>query len=323
MPDTDSFHDPFLACAVAASAVPGLGVMIGGTDAIRRGPAELLQSMLSLADLTDGRALCCVAAGEVKQISPFGHNRSEGLHRLEDVLRIVRLLSDCDGPVDYEGNIWKLRAAYIGCIRRQLPEFWAIGAGPKLIELASAYADGFMSVGPNAMPTPERYGEVVATLRTGLAAAGRTSDDFGFGLIFEVLCHDDPAVIEAALDNGLLKFLAAMNGRLNQRDWLAEGVEPVFPPPWHYALHLLPSEMTLEVANDAIERVSPEMMRKSFLIGTPEEIADQILDYVRVGVNLIAPADCLPLALGSGIALESFGRMLQVLALVRKKAEKL
>lgn len=319
MPDTDSFHDAFISCAVAGVAAPGLGVMIGGTDAIRRGPAELLQTMLSLADLTEGRALCCLAAGEVKQISPFGYNRSEGLARLEDVLRIVKALSECDGPIDYEGNIWKLKKAYVGTIRPQRPEFWAIGAGPKLIDLAARYADGFISVAPNACPTPERYNGHMRKIQDGMEAAERKVDDFGYGLIFEVLCHEDPAVIEAARENRLLKFLAAMNGRLNQKDWVAEGVEPAFPLDWHYALRLLPSEMTLEEANDAIDRVSPKMMEKSFISGSPKEVADQIVEYVHAGVNLIAPADCLPLALGSGVAMESFVRMLKLIELVREK----
>ena len=33
-------------------------------------------------------------------------------------------------------------------------------------------------------------------------------------------------------------------GRLNQRDWRKEGLEPVFPDDWHYALRLLPHALT-------------------------------------------------------------------------------
>ena len=49
--------------------------------------------------------------------------------------------------------------------------------------------------------------------------------------------------------------------------------------------------MTPEEAQDVISRVTPEMVRKSFLVGTPEEVADQILPYVEAGMNLMAPAD--------------------------------
>src|SRR5439155_397496 len=70
MVDLDSFYDPWVACAIASAATSNLGTLIGGTDATRRGPAELLQSMLSLADLTKGNSILCVGAGEMKQITP-------------------------------------------------------------------------------------------------------------------------------------------------------------------------------------------------------------------------------------------------------------
>jgi len=54
--DLDRSMTPSWPAPVAGAATSSLGVLIGGTDATRRGPAELLQSMLSLADLTEGNA---------------------------------------------------------------------------------------------------------------------------------------------------------------------------------------------------------------------------------------------------------------------------
>jgi hypothetical protein len=53
MPDPDSFNDPFATLAYAASAAPSMNLMVG-TDASRRGPAELAQSMLTLSGMTTG-----------------------------------------------------------------------------------------------------------------------------------------------------------------------------------------------------------------------------------------------------------------------------
>src|SRR5262245_41730758 len=62
MQDCDSFADAFQLCAFAAAATTRLGVSTT-TDAIRRGPAELLQTMLTLASATDGRAVFQFGAG--------------------------------------------------------------------------------------------------------------------------------------------------------------------------------------------------------------------------------------------------------------------
>jgi phthiodiolone/phenolphthiodiolone dimycocerosates ketoreductase len=289
--DLDSHYDPWIACAVAGAATSNLGVLIGGTDATRRGPAELLQAMLSLADMTNGKAILCVGGGEMKQITPFGYKRSERLKRLEDVLQIVKVLEECTGPIDFDGKVWQYRDAYIGCIRRHLPEFWTMGGGPKVIELAGKYADGFMTVAPGVASTPERFAENAGQIRRAVTEAGRDPDEFGFGCMFLTFMYDDPSVVEGLLEHPTIKFYAAIAGRLNQADWLAEGIEPAYPPDWHYALDLLPCSIGLDEANDVISRVTPEMLQKSFLFGTPEEVADQVLPYVEAGMNLFAPAD--------------------------------
>jgi phthiodiolone/phenolphthiodiolone dimycocerosates ketoreductase len=322
MPDLDSFHDAWIACAVASAATPNLGVLIGGTDATRRGPAELLQSMLSLADLTDGNAICCVGAGEMKQIVPFGYKRAERLKRLEDVLQLVKELEECTGPINYDGGVWQYRDAYIGCIRRHLPEFWTMGAGPRVVGLAGKHADGFMTVAPGAATTPERFADQVSDIKKSVIEADRDPEDFGFGCMFLVFIHDDPNAIEAVMQSPVIKWYAAIAGRLNQADWAAEGIEPVMPLDWHYALNLLPCSVTPEEAEDVISRVTPEMVRKSFLVGTPEEVADQILPYVDAGMNLMAPAD---LSIWGGQSAEELAegheRSLRLNRLVKEGAE--
>src|SRR5262245_26039397 len=76
--DPHSFPDVFALSGYLLAKAPGLGVTIS-TDSVRRGPAELLQSALTLADMTNGHATLHVGAGEAKQTKPFGYKRSQGL----------------------------------------------------------------------------------------------------------------------------------------------------------------------------------------------------------------------------------------------------
>lgn len=55
-PDCDSFTDVFTMTGYANALAPDLGVILS-TDSIRRGPMELLQSMLTIDNLTGGRSV--------------------------------------------------------------------------------------------------------------------------------------------------------------------------------------------------------------------------------------------------------------------------
>src|SRR5207248_3862866 len=143
---------------------------------------------------TEGNAILCVGGGEMKQITPFGYKRAERLKRLEDVLQIVKVLEECTGPIDFDGKVWQYRDAYIGCIRRHLPEFWTMGGGAKVIEMGGKHADGFMTI-TAAATTPERFAEHVTEIRQSVTEAGRDPDEFGFGCMFQMLLYDDPDTV--------------------------------------------------------------------------------------------------------------------------------
>lgn len=319
VPDCDSFHDWVTACAVAGAATAKLGVQVCGTDSVRNGPAELLQKMLSLADLTDGKAICCIAPGEVKQLSPFGYNRAEGLRRFEDIFRIIRLFLETDRPIDFDGHIWKLHNAYLGTTRRHRPEFYGLGGGPKLIELSARYADGFVSLAPFVFPTVERFRDHITAIENQMNAEGRDPADFTHGLAFAILCHEDPAVIDRALGNPLFKFYASFAGRSKQSDWIDEGIEPVWPKDWHYGVKLLPAEISAEACEAIVSKVTRPMAEKAFITGSPSEVAEQISSFVDAGATWIGPADLLPLILPPEDAAASLERMLEVVRLVKEK----
>jgi phthiodiolone/phenolphthiodiolone dimycocerosates ketoreductase len=111
--DVDSIADPFLITAFALSAVEKLGFAIC-CDALRREPAEMAQSLLTLAMATEGQGSLFLGAGEVRHISPFGRRRSIGLKRLEDAFQVMWLLLKETGPVDHDGTVWKMKDAFIG-----------------------------------------------------------------------------------------------------------------------------------------------------------------------------------------------------------------
>jgi phthiodiolone/phenolphthiodiolone dimycocerosates ketoreductase len=294
LPDIDSIQDPFLACAYAQAQTSKLSVAVS-TDAARRDPPELLQAMTTLSNATDGGARLVLGAGEARHITPFGRKRSVGLKRLEDTLRIFRIWFDEEGPVDFDGQYWQMKQAWIGkggFARR--PEIIAVGGGSKLTDIAAELADGLVTGSPFVFADPDEYSTFATQVRERVRSFNRDPDNFTLGLYHVMfLCGDRQQYLDN-LDHPLLKWYAATGGRIDQHNWAKEGIEPVLPVNWHYALHMKPAGMTREEVDEIIDQVKPEMVEKAFVAGTPEEVADLLRRYSDGGCGYHLLADIAP-----------------------------
>jgi phthiodiolone/phenolphthiodiolone dimycocerosates ketoreductase len=317
-PDADSFPDYVAMLSASAAVAPGLGTVIS-TDSIRRGPAELMQTMLTMANLTQGRSQFHLGAGEVKQCKPFGWKRREGLDRLEDVLRAVKLFWESDEPVDLDGHIWKLEHASIGYARQYRPQVWGLGGGPRMFDLSTTYADGFATMAPFVASSPEHWAELVSSMKEALERKGRDPEQFSFGIYAAALVHEDGDVIERALTNPLISWCTAVMGRIIMSDWAKDGVEPPLPGNWHYAIKLLPLKIPHAEINDILARVTPEMSARSWIMGTPGEVAAQLRDYVDAGATWVSIIDMLPSVLDAEDGAKAPARTIEVARILKQQ----
>lgn len=316
LPDYDSFPDAYALSGYLVGQTPELGLTVT-IDSLRQGPAELLRAMITLANLTKGRVTFTIGAGEIKQCKPFGWKRSQGLARMEDHFRIYRKFLESDGPIDFAGNHWNLDRAWIGDQKQYAPRFWGMGGGPKLMDYSTSYADGLATALPCVWSTPERTRAGVESLKAQLAEKGRDPDDFAFGGFTMMLIHEDRDVIDRALENPLIKWAAAIWGRLNMTDWHEEGIDPPFPEGWHYAMKLLPTKMPRAEIDEALGKVTREMAEKSFIIGSPAEVAEQMQAHVDAGLTAVIPLDILQTVLEPDDAEQAPGRGIELARLLK------
>lgn len=318
IPDLDSIGDAQSVAAYAAASAPGLGLAIS-TDSIRRGPAELMQTMLTMANMGQGKGCLFLGAGELKQAKPFGWKRSEGIKRMEDHFRFYDAFWKNEKPFAMEGNFWNFEDAWIGQSRQNRPRMWALGGGPKLMELSTKYADGFSTMVPNVVPTAERFADFVKTTRAQVASFGRDPEQYDFVPWFPVLIHDDPNVIDRALDNPLVRWIAAVMGRLNMSDWAEYGIEAPFPLDWHYSMKMLPHVMPREEVDAALSRTTRKMAELTWIYGNAEQVADQIQPIIDAGATHVDILDMLPMTLEPADAQGGLARQLDVCARLKKR----
>jgi phthiodiolone/phenolphthiodiolone dimycocerosates ketoreductase len=318
MPDIDSFPDPYIVLAQIATAVPGFG-LVTTSDAVRRGPAEFTQTLMTLADVSGGPTMVQMGAGELKQCKPFGHKRSQGTKRLEDTFRIFRKFMDDVTPINHEGNHWNLQQAWLGGARPTTrPQLWALGGGPRLIDAATRYGDGFCTAAPFVWTSPDQAAEQIAEMKQRLAALGRDPETFGFGLWWICLINDDPAAIDAAMRNDYIRWISATMGRFHSPAWRAEGIEPPMGESWHYATDMLPLTYSEADTDDVLARATPDIVRKAWHHGSPGEMAGAIAPYVDAGVNFVQIVDFFPLTRPAQEAPEGLQRAFELAARIKQ-----
>lgn len=297
LPDPDSHSDVFVMAAYVAAAAPGLSLTIS-TDSVRRAPAELVQTMLTLANITAGRATFHVGGGEAKQCLPYGHKRSQGMSRMEDLFQIFNALMDAAGtPIDFAGRRWTLTKAAIGGAMPHRPVVIGLGGGPTLIDHATSYADGLALACPPVYASPERFAQAREEILAQVKAKGRDPDQFKFHVWFPAMIAADEEELEQHLDNPLVKWLGAVFGRITPTDWEAVGLPNPWPDGWVYYEDLLPLDTPDDLVESVIGTMTREHLMQGWVSGTPAQVAAEINRYVEAGAEWVCPMDYAPLVL--------------------------
>jgi alkanesulfonate monooxygenase SsuD/methylene tetrahydromethanopterin reductase-like flavin-dependent oxidoreductase (luciferase family) len=65
-------------------------------------------------ELTGGRAIFALGAGEMKQLSPFGYEERRPFTRLEESIRTIRDLWSRDEPFSFDGRTMQVTKAHLG-----------------------------------------------------------------------------------------------------------------------------------------------------------------------------------------------------------------
>ena len=309
-----------MASALSLTSTEKVGISLA-TDAVRRGPGELMQSMLTLANLGGDRRLTLqLGAGERKQCTPFGWKRTQGIKRYEDQLRFIEAFWDTDDPVNMEGNHWDFKEAWIGGAKGTRPRVWGLGGGPRLLDLTTSHADGFATSVPSSWPTPEAAAEQIAELKRMVEEKGRDPESFKIAAWVEFLLHDegDEALVEVALDNPMVQWMGIIFGRFPLGAWEAEGLPVPIAPDWHYSMKYEPMRWSLAEIREVIDPLPRELFEKCFFIGTPAQAAAQMQPYIEAGVDWIMPVDLMNFILQPDQLEAAAGRGIELCGLLKQ-----
>jgi len=279
-PNPDIFFDPLVAIAAAAGATSRIRLGTAVTEALRRHPVELAQAFLTLDHLAPGRIICGLGSGEALNLLPYGIPFDRPVGRLEEAVRIIRLLWSSDGPVDFEGEHFRLHQAVLGLkpTPEGPPEIWLAAHGPRMLEITGRYADGWL---PEFLPLDD-YRERLQRIQHARGAAGRAAEPFTPGMYVKLVLTDQHEQAHALMTAPLLRILAltqpaeafARHGATHPLGEKAFGVRD-----------FIPVRFTRDQILELIDGVPPAVVEAGVLHGTPEEVAEQLAAYARAGLR--------------------------------------
>jgi phthiodiolone/phenolphthiodiolone dimycocerosates ketoreductase len=247
-----------------------LGVAV--TEPIRRHPVLIAQAAMTLAHLTKRSPILGLGSGERENTVPYGLDTTHAVDRLEEALQIIRRCFTSAGPIDFEGSHFRLDGAIMDLEPPpgRTPEIWVAAHGPRMLQLTGRYADGWVPA--LTMVSPDEYGSKLGMVRASAAAAGRAPDLVTPALFaYTALAHTERGV-QAMLKSRLLRYF----GLLAHADlWRKAGADHPFGADFR-PIDFVPERYDRRTLDDALAAVPPEVIRDAVLVGTVDQVTDQL-----------------------------------------------
>ncbi len=170
--------DAFAVAGAVAPLTKNATIATSVVDTVRRHPSMLAQTALTLDHLSKGRFILGLGSGETENTVPYGFDFDKPVGRFEESLKVIRLLWETDGPVDFEGKYFKLHHARMDTepYEGKFPRIWGAGSGPRMMDVIGANCDGWL---PGSVSSPEDYAAKLKIVKTAAEKAGRDPAKLG------------------------------------------------------------------------------------------------------------------------------------------------
>lgn len=264
-------------------------------------PTVAARQLATLDHLTDGRvSVHIITGGNDRELAQDGDflTKDERYARSDEFLDILRAEWTSDQPYDYEGRHYRLKGAFAE-VKPQGPEGIPVffgGSSDAAIEVAGKHADTYALWGE----TLAQVGETISRVRASAARHGR-NPRFSLSLRPILGRTEEEAWAKAGRILERAKELQAEKAGRPQIH-----VTSTTEPANEGSRRLLAaaaqgSRLDKRLWTD-IARLTGAAGNSTSLVGTPDQVAEAMLDYHRIGVGtfLIRGFDPLPDAIEYG-----------------------
>ena len=244
------------------------------------------------------------ASGE--NLAPYGFDDRGRVSRFGEALRLIRLLWNTDGPIDFAGEYFTLEHARLDteAHRTGPPPIWIGANGPRMLRLVGQFGDGWW---PTGSAGPETYAAQLACIREAAEQAGR--DPQAITPAKMVVCLiGEPDELNSILQRPLVKSLVL---QLTADALAAAGHRHPMGERWRGIQDIDPRVLTRDRLLRLFEEVDPAAILSVVPHGTPTHVAEQIADFGEAGARVVSVLDYSGMA-GQAYAAESARKVREV-----------
>lgn len=282
--------DPFALAGALAQRTRRARLGTAVTEAIRRHPAELAQSALTVHHLSAGRFVLGIGVGERENVEPYGLSFTGQASRMEEALYLIRLLWRSQGYVSHEGRFFRLDGAVMGLgpYRGTFPPIWVAAHGPRTLRIAGRYGDGWL---PTHQMEPDEYADHLGHIRRAAQDAGRSFDRFVGSYELRVAPAASHEEAHRLLDSSALRLGALI---VPADVWAKVGARHPFGQGYRGVVDWIPSRLDPEEVIRLIDEVPFEVVHTYVDHGTWRELVGRILSYRAAGLRHVVVANVAP-----------------------------
>lgn len=295
--DRLGYHSVWVAEAYGSDAVTVLTWFAARTQQILLGsgilqmtartPAMTAMTAATLDALSSGRLLLGLGLSGPQVVEGwYGLRYEKPLQRTREYIEIVRAILRREGPLEYEGEVYRLPLPdsqgkalklIIYPIRGDIPIYLA-AIGPRNVALAGEIADGWLP----AFFSPEHVDQFLPALSEGAARAGRTVEDIDVAPTAFVSIGDDLANCYDWIRPVYGLYLGGMGSRkenfyaaLAARYGFGDAAQEI-------------QDLYLEGRKvEAYQAVPEDLIDATALAGPPDRIAERVKRYEAAGVTTL------------------------------------
>lgn len=278
--------DPFVVLASLARSAGHVRLGVSVTEPLRNHPVSIARSGATLASMTRRRPIVGVGAGERMNTEPYGIDFTGQVSRTGEALAVLNMCISRSESITHHGRYFNLADAPVDLTNDSSlrPEIWVAAQGPRMLELAARYGDGWL---PAFGPSPDRYETAHVALSSFASDAGRDPAAITASLQSEVLLTPSRDEAQRLMKtsrfvryNAVAAWPAAM--------WGEVGAQHPFGSDYRGFTDLIPERVDSGLIEAAIERVPDEVLRNGLLWGTAEDIARSIRELETAGLQHIS-----------------------------------
>jgi alkanesulfonate monooxygenase len=264
-----------IVAAHAAAITTKLGFLVAHRPGFTQ-PTLAARQLATLDQLSGGRvAVHIITGGADAEMARDGDHtvKDDRYARTDEYLTILKQEWSAEAPFDHQGRFYNVRQAFSSVKPTNLPVFFG-GSSPAAIDVAGRHADVYALWGE----TQAQVREAVSTIRAAAARYGRRP---GFSLSLRPVIADTEEAAWKKADEIVERVR-------DLREAAGAATEGHAPPN-------AGSQRLLETARQGyrvdkrlwtgVAAIAGAQGNSTGLVGTPEQVADAMLDYYDLGID--------------------------------------